>query len=136
MLSIDIDYLVGVEFTQLQSDTTTPHIAQPFIQQIEHYFNNGQHEFTLPLRFSGTTFQQRVWQALQNIKPGQTKTYGELAKALNSSARAIGGACKRNPLPVVIPCHRVVAQQGIGGFAGATSGNNINIKTWLLQHEQ
>ena len=64
------------------------------------------------------------------------RTYGELAKLLNSSARAVGGACRANPISLVIPCHRVVASNGLGGYGGATAGKRLAIKQWLLEHER
>jgi methylated-DNA-[protein]-cysteine S-methyltransferase len=72
---------------------------------------------------------------LRRIPRGKTRTYGELAKALNGEARAVGQACGDNKLPVVIPCHRVVAADGIGGFAHATGGYLLEAKRWLLAHE-
>jgi methylated-DNA-[protein]-cysteine S-methyltransferase len=72
---------------------------------------------------------------LQKIPFGKVKTYGELAKILNTSARAVGNACRRNPVPLIVPCHRIVAATGIGGYAGRTSGDVHNIKRELLQHE-
>lgn len=84
----------------------------------------------------GTEFQKRVWRALCAIPPGTTKTYGELAKQLNTSPRAIGNACRKNPLPIIIPCHRVVAKNSLGGYAGARIGNLLEIKKWLLRYEK
>lgn len=84
----------------------------------------------------GTDFQKRVWAALLEIPAGQTLTYGELAQKLNSHPRAIGQACRTNPYPVVIPCHRVVSKTGFGGYAGAVSGDLLNFKKWLLQREK
>lgn len=84
----------------------------------------------------GTLFQRKVWQALISIPFATTITYGELAARLQTSARAIGNACRENPLPVIIPCHRVVSKQGLGGYAGFTAGEKMNIKKWLLRHEQ
>ncbi len=84
----------------------------------------------------GTAFQKRVWQALCNIPPGTTKTYGELAKELHTSPRAIGNACRKNPLPIIIPCHRVVAKNSLGGYAGARTGELIEFKKWLLENEK
>ncbi|MGD9592084.1 MAG: methylated-DNA--[protein]-cysteine S-methyltransferase [Candidatus Berkiella sp.] len=85
---------------------------------------------------SGTPFQKKVWQALRQIPLGQTCTYGELALKLNTSARAVGMACRANPIALVVPCHRVVAANDIGGFCGQTKGNKIAIKQWLLAHEK
>ncbi|WP_235602990.1 methylated-DNA--[protein]-cysteine S-methyltransferase [Piscirickettsia litoralis] len=72
---------------------------------------------------------------MQEIPRGQTLTYGELAKKLQTGPRAIGAACRTNPIPVIIPCHRIVSKQGMGGFHGKTSGKFLTIKEWLLQHE-
>lgn len=84
---------------------------------------------------SGTLFQKKVWKALLNIPFGQTCTYGVLAERLQTSARAVGNACRENPLPIIIPCHRVVAKTGLGGYSGFTQGEKMNIKCWLLKHE-
>lgn len=104
-------------------------------QQLDDYFSHRKHTFSLVLEPKGTEFQQRVWKALLAIPYGQVRSYGDIAKELNSSARAVGNACRANPIGLLIPCHRVVAKQGIGGFAGQTRGSRISIKTWLLEHE-
>ena len=104
-------------------------------KQLQQYFINPRHKFNLPLDPEGTKFQKRVWQALCDIPPGATKTYGKLAKQLNTSPRAIGNACRKNPIPIVIPCHRVVAKNSLGGFGGERQGKLIAIKGWLLNHE-
>lgn len=109
--------------------------AQKVKQQIEKYLSKPQYRFDLPLALHGTDFQQRVWRALQKITAGQTRTYGELAESLGSGARAVGNACRNNPVPLIVPCHRVVAKNGIGGFSGKTSGGPIQRKHWLLSHE-
>ena len=79
---------------------------------------------------------QRVWQALKQIPAGESICYGELAKQLGTSARAVGNACRANPLPIVVPCHRVVSASGLGGFMGQTQGAELTVKQWLLKHEQ
>jgi len=90
----------------------------------------------------GTEFQRKVWQSLQDIPVGEVRTYGSLAKELNSSARAVGNACRQNLFPVIVPCHRVVSASGIGGYAGDTLArqhgqiNFLHIKQWLLAHEK
>ena len=89
----------------------------------------------IPYSIEGTPFQRKVWKALEQIPPGKPVTYGELATKLNTSARAVGNACRSNPLPVVIPCHRVVSSSGIGGYAGETRGALLRFKSWLLRHE-
>jgi len=105
------------------------------IWQIEAYLEDPSRDFDLELRLEGSPFQQRVWRELRTIPPGETLTYGELAARLGSGARAVGGACRANPCPLVVPCHRVVASRGLGGFAGETSGRKLAIKRWLLHHE-
>lgn len=104
--------------------------------QLEQYFNRPSHQFIIPFNLQGTEFQQKVWNALLAIPTGKTQSYGDLAKRLNSSARAIGNACRRNPIPVIIPCHRIVGQKGLGGYSGAIDGSMMQIKTWLLNHEK
>jgi methylated-DNA-[protein]-cysteine S-methyltransferase len=76
-----------------------------------------------------------VWQLLQQIPTGQTRRYGELATQLGSSAQAVAGACRANPLSILIPCHRVVAAGGLGGYMGQTEGEALEIKRWLLHYE-
>jgi methylated-DNA-[protein]-cysteine S-methyltransferase len=104
-------------------------------RQVEEYFEGRRKKFELPLKLSGTDFQQRLYQRLLEIPYGKTMTYGELAKQLGSSPRAVGGACRRNPIPLIIPCHRVVAAKGLGGFSGATEGDKLTLKIKLLQLE-
>ncbi|WP_018607574.1 methylated-DNA--[protein]-cysteine S-methyltransferase [Uliginosibacterium gangwonense] len=92
--------------------------------------------FDLPFKARGTAFQRRVWAALLAIPPGQTRTYGEVAESLHSVARAVGQACRSNPFPILVPCHRVIGKQGLGGFAGHTEDWWIKTKQWLLAHEK
>lgn len=105
--------------------------------QLQAYFEDPAFRFELPLKFGGTRHQIAVWEAMQAIPAGETRTYGELAKAIGSSARAVGGACGSNPLPLLVPCHRVVASDGsLGGFMGVRGeGFERSIKRWLLEHE-
>lgn len=91
--------------------------------------------FDLPLALAGSPFQRRVWAALQRIPFGTTLSYGELADRLESAPRAIGAACRANPLPVVVPCHRVIATTGLGGYSGAIAGPVFERKRWLLAFE-
>ena len=84
----------------------------------------------------GTPFRQRVWAALLTIPRGQSRTYGDVARLIGSAPRAFGQACCDNPIPLIIPCHRVVGANGaLGGFMHAGDGNPIAIKRWLLAHE-
>ncbi len=102
---------------------------------VARYFEGGATGMNLPLAARGTDFQHRVWRALQAIPPGETRTYGDLARQLGTSARAIGGACRANPCLIAVPCHRVIAKDGLGGFAGDVAGRRLEVKRWLLRHE-
>lgn len=129
--------LLSIDFL---SDNTPPSPAadtfsNQLIAELATYFKNPQHTFRAAFQLTGSPFQQRVWRALQEIPSGQALTYGELAKKLNSSPRAIGQACRTNPVPIFIPCHRVIAKNGTGGYAGKTGGKMLDIKQWLLAHE-
>lgn len=103
--------------------------------EIERYVADARYGLHLPLAPAGTPFQQRVWAAIAAIPSGTVRTYGDLARDLDSSARAVGQACGSNPYPLVVPCHRVRAASGIGGFAHARDGFLLAIKRWLLTHE-
>ena len=113
----------------------TDPLASNIESVLQQFFRQAGAAGELPLQLAGTPFQQKVWSALQRIPPGEVRTYGELARQLRSSPRAVGGACRRNPVPLLVPCHRVVAAQGLGGFAGRTTGKEVALKRWLLQHE-
>lgn len=128
---ISIDYLPG----DAEETGGRSRLAAEAVRQLWCYFRDRRHLFTLPLTPEGTPFQRRVWSALRRIPAGTTLSYGELAALLGSSARAVGGACRANPISLVIPCHRVVARNGLGGFMGVTSGRSLDIKRWLLAHE-
>lgn len=104
-------------------------------RQLMAYFSGSLKDFAYPPSKSGTSFQCRVWQEIAKIPYGQTMCYGDLAKRLGSSARAVGGACGANPLPIIIPCHRVVAKNQLGGFSFGPKNQQQYIKRWLLQHE-
>jgi methylated-DNA-[protein]-cysteine S-methyltransferase len=110
-------------------------LAERAARQLERYREDPDARFDLPLLIEGTPFQRRLWDALCDIPRGKTLTYGELARRLGAEARAVGQACGDNRLPIVIPCHRVVAANGIGGFAHATGGYLLEAKRWLLAHE-
>ena len=128
LVLIDLSPEISDQSELLSSQKT---LYQPFISYLET-FNSTEKPKNL---LQGSTFQQKVWRALNDIKAGTTVTYTELAKKLNSHPRAVGQALKRNPLPLLYPCHRVVSQSGIGGFAGKTEGKLIDLKRWLLHHE-
>jgi methylated-DNA-[protein]-cysteine S-methyltransferase len=111
-------------------------LAERAARQLERYREDADAPFDLPLAIEGTPLQKGVWQAMCAIPRGRTRTYGELARELGTEARAVGQACGDNRLPIVIPCHRVVAADGIGGFGHATSGYLLEAKRWLLMHER
>ena len=110
-------------------------LAERAARQLERYREDADTRFDLPLTIEGTPFQRRLWAALCEIPRGKTLTYGALARRLDAEPRAVGQACGDNRLPIVIPCHRVVAANGIGGFAHSTSGYLLEAKRWLLAHE-
>jgi methylated-DNA-[protein]-cysteine S-methyltransferase len=111
-------------------------IAREACAQIAAYIANPRHRFDVPYALEGTAFQVRVWRAIAAIASGRTRTYGELAADLASAARAVGGACGSNPVPLIVPCHRVVAAGGrIGGFMHSRATGPLSIKQWLLRHE-
>ncbi len=115
-------------------------LAERACVQLQAYLDNPKRGFKLPLKPVGTPFQQRVWDAIAAIPRGETLTYGDIARELKSAPRAVGQACGRNPLPVVVPCHRVIAARGglnggLGGFARSGGGYLLEAKRWLLAHE-
>ncbi|HLX23919.1 MAG TPA: methylated-DNA--[protein]-cysteine S-methyltransferase [Usitatibacter sp.] len=113
-------------------------IAHLACVQLQAYLEDAAFVFDVPIRLSGTHHRLAVWEAMQRIPAGKTRTYGEVAASIRSSARAVGGACGANPIPVIVPCHRIIASGGdIGGFMGArgNEGFEIGIKRWLLEHE-
>lgn len=110
-------------------------LAARAARQLDRYLENPGARFELPLAVVGSAYQRRVWAAISAIPCGRTATYGQLAKALRSAPRAIGQACGANWFPLVIPCHRVVGANDLGGFAHHGEGFHIEIKRWLLRHE-
>ncbi|MGB5737391.1 MAG: methylated-DNA--[protein]-cysteine S-methyltransferase [Thiohalocapsa sp.] len=104
-------------------------------RQLDAYCLDPTFLFSLARQPAGTPFQQRVWQLIATIPPGGTRTYADLAAELGSGPRAVGGACRANPYPLLVPCHRVVAVNGLGGFAGDTDGRLLAFKRRLLMHE-
>ena len=111
-------------------------LAAEATRQLRAYLADPNFAFELPLRVSGTIFQRRVWEQIAQIPNHQTRTYGQLAKTLHNAPRAVGQACGANPFPLIVPCHRVIAQGGgLGGFARHDGGFLLDIKRWLLAHE-
>jgi methylated-DNA-[protein]-cysteine S-methyltransferase len=111
-------------------------VAARAVREIERYLDDPHFRFTVPIAGAGTPFQRRVWQAIATIPVGESRTYAEIAAMVRSSARAVGGACGRNPVALIVPCHRVVGSRGsLGGFMNAAAGEPVAIKRWLLAHE-
>jgi len=135
-ISASADQITKIEWSNLASKHVDEAVIQHASTQLLAYFKQAHNDWSLPLAAVGTDFQQRVWHYLQTIPIGETRYYSDVAKALNSSARAVGNACRANPFVIVVPCHRVVSKAGLGGYDGKTTGNNIKIKQWLLQHER
>lgn len=123
----------------LDPERATPHAgsagAAAVARMLDRYFADPRQPLRLPLAPAPTPYQSRVRNALLAIPPGETRSYGQLAAALGSGARAVAGACRANPLPILVPCHRVVAAAGPGGYAGARTGRPLQVKQWLLRHE-
>lgn len=109
-------------------------LVQATGDQLAAYFAGELERFDLPLRPAGSEFQKAVWRCMVRIPKGRTRTYGEVADELGRPARAVGTACGQNPIPLIIPCHRIVAADGrLGGFSAS---RGVEDKVWLLRHER
>ncbi|MGG7054817.1 methylated-DNA--[protein]-cysteine S-methyltransferase [Nitrosomonas sp. ANs5] len=136
---IEEDWLTDVDYLPLNIPALEPAslFAAEVCRQLLAYLHNPRFVFDLSLHIGGTPHQQRVWQCIQAIPPGSTCSYAEIAHELHSAPRAVGQACGANRLPIIIPCHRVIAKNGkLGGFMHASDGMPLTIKQWLLQHER
>ena len=140
-IRIEGEVLTGIRYLPPETPLVAPEsgLAERAARQIERYREDPDIRFDLPLLIEGTDFQRSVWDAMCAIPRGRTLTYGELARKLGGDGfdvpRAVGQACGDNKLPIVIPCHRVVAAGGIGGFGHSTGGYLLEAKRWLLMHE-
>jgi methylated-DNA-[protein]-cysteine S-methyltransferase len=123
--------LVRLSWCSGEAAPSTP-LLKEAARQIAAYFTGGLAVFDLPLAPAGNAFRQSVYRAMLAIPRGETATYGEIAAALGSSAQPVGQACGGNPIPIVIPCHRVVSATGLGGFSGA---GGVETKIALLKLE-
>lgn len=125
-------HIVSVDWGWPMESQETPLLAEA-CRQLEEYFAGRLTRFDLPLDPWGTAFQRRVWEALTHVPYGQTVSYGQLAEQLGTAPRALGGACARNPIPVIIPCHRILAADGrMGGYSGL---EGVATKRFLLTLE-
>ena len=132
-------FLLGIDYLHDSELIITPKtiVAKETVEQLLCYFADPKFPFDLPLMLDVTLFQQSVLDALQKIPVGTTQSYAELAKRLNTKAQPIGSACLKNPIPIIIPCHRLVSKNDLGGYRGSTAkGSFLEIKRWLLQHEE
>ncbi|HVO17249.1 MAG TPA: methylated-DNA--[protein]-cysteine S-methyltransferase [Alphaproteobacteria bacterium] len=124
--------IVAVNWGKAQRETPTPLLARA-AAQLEAYFTRGLAAFDLPLAPDGDDFQQAVWRAMRAIPRGRTRTYGDIARELKGDPRDVGAACGTNPIPILIPCHRVTAAAGaLGGYSGKGGGAT---KRFLLELE-
>lgn len=130
------DYLISVQLLPVK--VPVKEASHPFtrlvLKQFEQYFEKPNTQFDVPYAVNGTHFQKRVWQAISEIPYGQILTYGELAQQVGSGPRAVANVCGANQVPLIIPCHRVVAKNGLGGYMQGVEGG-LAIKQWLLAHE-
>ena len=124
--------IVSLDWGWAKDNKSTP-LLRKAKQQLDQYFDGKRMDFDLPLSPAGTLFQKKVWRLMSKIPYGHTKTYGDVAKALKSAARAVGGACGANHIPIIIPCHRVLGSNGaLGGYSG---DGGLDTKTALLKLE-
>lgn len=137
-ITVSNDAVSGIDFLSLDAPNLPPQnaITRRVSDAIQHYLRNPTQLDDIPLAPTGTPFQQKVWQAIRRIPPGQTLTYKQLAQQVGSGPRAVANACGANPIPIFIPCHRVVASNGLGGFMQGREAGSLNIKRWLLDHER
>jgi methylated-DNA-[protein]-cysteine S-methyltransferase len=118
-ITAEEDAIVAVRWADDGTGAASPLLAEA-LRQLAAYFAGRLTRFDLPLAPRGSAHDARVWEAMRRIPHGQTRSYGELAMETSSAPRAVGRACGHNPIPIVIPCHRVVARAGIGGYSGGT----------------
>ena len=131
------EQLTGIDYLPRGAATLAPltRLGERVCAQVELYLEDPEFRFDLPFEYRGTQFQCKVWRAISSIRSGRTLTYLDIARQLGTAPRPVGGACGANRIPLVIPCHRVLGANGIGGFMNATSGYPLEVKRWLLRHE-
>jgi len=129
--------LTDIEYLPRGAATLKPQtpFAKEVCRQLAAYLKDPNFEFDLPFEYDGTEYQRKVWQTVHAIPPGKVLSYLQVAKRIGSAPRPVGSACGANRIPILIPCHRVIASNGIGGFMHTRRGSPIEIKRWLLHHE-
>ncbi|MGL4388205.1 MAG: methylated-DNA--[protein]-cysteine S-methyltransferase [Brevinema sp.] len=135
LLEADQDFLYRLSFVNIKTKKESPNsILAETKKQLNEYFFKHRTIFDLPLRYNGTIFQQKVWGSLRNIPYGEIRSYKDIAENISSpkAYRAVGSANNKNPIPIIIPCHRVITSSG--DFCGYNGG--MDKKKWLLNHEQ
>ena len=131
------DFVTGVHATQTRTAVAKEPFAREVQEQLQAWFAGRLQKFEIPFLFpEATDFQVRVWDQITKIPFGTTQTYGEIARKIRSGPRAVGNACRRNRLLLIVPCHRVVGVTGLGGFMGDADGSLVRRKQWLLDHER
>ncbi|QEO10361.1 methylated-DNA--[protein]-cysteine S-methyltransferase [Protaetiibacter larvae] len=133
IISLAIEHEGALPHDEL--DERPDEVTSRAVAQLEEYFAGHRHDFDLPVALPGTVFQQAVWEQLVELEWGEVISYGELGHATGraSAGRAVGGAVGANPIPIIVPCHRVLASDG--RITGYSAGEGIATKSWLLAHE-
>lgn len=123
--------ITALEWRASQAGASTPELNEA-LAQLRAYFDGRLQVFDLPLCVEASDFQKSVCEAMRAIPFGETLTYGDIAARLSAQAQAVGTACGANPIPVIIPCHRVLGASSLGGYSGQ---GGVETKVWLLRHE-
>ena len=129
--------LTDLEYLPLGAATLKPidAFSREVCRQLKAYFRRSDFDLDLPFEWHGTGYQQRVWEAVRAIPRGAMRSYLDVAQTIGSAPRPVGTACGANRIPLLIPCHRVVGSDGLGGFMHSRGGKPLEIKRWLLRHE-
>lgn len=123
--------ITAIDWGRCEAEDSTPELDEA-CAQLSAYFEHRLTKFDLPLHVDASDFQRQVCAAITAIPFGETRTYGEIARDLGAPAQAVGAGCGGNPIPVIIPCHRVLGASSLGGFSAR---GGVETKVWLLKHE-
>ena len=138
-ISYENDFILEVQqvASQTRAKSNKDRFSKEIVNQFQAYFSGSLEKFDLPFLYDqGTDYQLKVWEQIRKIPFGTTETYGEIANRIKSGPRAVGNVCRRNQLLLIVPCHRVVSVNGLGGFMGDADGSLVRRKEWLLNHEK